>query len=367
MPPILSIPVAPLSEIFCMPRCSPIRFAIHGYGRIGRCFLRAWHDDEHKKTHRGDGDHLLPVAINEPADLASMVYLSQYDSTHGRFAGDVHADGENLVFADHPIAVSHTARLDELRWGAAPDLVVECSGQYSTRTEFDALLQRGGRRLLVSNPARSADDVDATIIMGFNEHTLSGRERIISAASCTTTAAVPLLASLTEAFAVEDVLITTLHSLMNDQPLLDGYHHHDLRRTRSAVASMIPIATGLTRGIERFLPQLSGKVYCKAIRVPTLNVSALDITLHCRQRLSQKDLHDHIRQLCAEQPLPRLAVTEVAHASIDFNHDPHSAIVDLSQSHAHGQMINLLLWFDNEWAFSCRMLELARHMAGNFS
>ena len=217
-------------------------------------------------------------------------------------------------------------------------------------------------RLLLSHPGHSAGDVDTTIVAGINQHTLSGREQLVSAASCTTNAIVPVLDLLDREVGIDQVLMTTLHSVMNDQPLIDGYHHDDLRRTRSAMQSIIPVSTGLARGVERLLPQLAGRVQAKAIRVPTLNVSAIDLTLSTQRPVSAAEINA-LLAAAASGPLKRLlAYSEEAHASIDFNHDPHSAIADGSQTRTSGpHLVNLLLWFDNEWGFANRMLEVADH------
>ncbi len=221
-------------------------------------------------------------------------------------------------------------------------------------------LAAGAPRLLLSHPGASADDVDATIIAGINQHTLYGSEQLVSAASCTTNAIVPLLDLLDREVGIEEALLTTLHSVMNDQPLIDGYHHDDLRRTRSAMQSIIPVSTGLARGVERLLPQLAGRVQAKAIRVPTTNVSAIDLTLVTQRPVSAHSINTLLAHAAHGRLKSLVAYSEAAHASIDFNHDPHSAIVDGSQTRTSGaHLVNLFVWFDNEWGFANRMLEVA--------
>jgi glyceraldehyde 3-phosphate dehydrogenase/D-erythrose 4-phosphate dehydrogenase len=335
----------------------PLRLAINGYGRIGRCFLRALR--ESPVAH-----NLQVVTINEPANLESMAYLTRYDSTHGRFPGQVELGGANNLLVDgQSIAVSHARQPEAVDWrGQGIDLLIESSGCYGQREELARFLDAGCPRLLLSHPGNSASDVDATIVNGINQHSLNGGEQLVSAASCTTNAIVPVLDLLDREIGIEQVLLTTLHSVMNDQPLIDGYHHDDLRRTRSAMQSIIPVSTGLARGVERLLPQLTGRVQAKAIRVPTLNVSAIDLTITTQRPVSAHS----INRLLAEAstgPFKRLiAYSEAAHASIDFNHDPHSAIVDGSQTRTSGtHLVNLFVWFDNEWGFANRMLEVADH------
>ena len=332
----------------------PLRLAINGYGRIGRCFLRALHASTAKSRFQ-------VVAINEPADLDSMAYLTRFDSTHGRFPGEVDVAAGQLLIDGQAIRVSHGRTPAAVDWQGI-DLLVECSGVYGRRDELRRFLDAGCPRLLLSHPGHSGDDVDATIVAGINENSLNGSERLVSAASCTTNAIVPILDLLQREVGVEQALLTTLHSVMNDQPLIDGYHHADLRRTRSAMQSIIPVSTGLARGIERLLPQLAGRIQAKAIRVPTLNVSAIDLTLQTQRPVAAKEINALLAD-AARGPLQgRLAYSEQAHASIDFNHDPHSAIVDGSQTRIAGpHLINLFVWFDNEWGFANRLLEVADH------
>ncbi|HEY3431869.1 MAG TPA: glyceraldehyde 3-phosphate dehydrogenase NAD-binding domain-containing protein [Rhodocyclaceae bacterium] len=338
----------------------PLRLAINGYGRIGRCFLRALQES-------ALGQHFQVVAINEPADLPSITYLTRFDSTHGRFPGTVEQTDNGLLINGQPIAVTHAETPEAVDWQAMNiDLLVECSGQYSTRSALERFTAAGCPRLLLSHPANSAEDVDATVVYGINLKKLRGDERIVSNASCTTNAVVPILKLLDEQLGIEQALLTTLHSVMNDQPLIDGYHHADLRRTRSAMQSIIPVSTGLARGVERLLPQLAGRIQAKAIRVPTLNVSAIDVVLQVGRDVTVAEIN---KLLCdaADGPLQGLvACSHEPHASIDFNHDPHSAIVDAGQTRVLGnaggpRLVNLMVWFDNEWGFANRLVEVAHH------
>ena len=335
---------------------TPYRLAINGYGRIGRCFLRALLESPAAHDFR-------VVAINEPANLESMAYLTRYDSTHGRFPGEVGFGEQRLFVGGEAIRVFHADTPEAVDWAdLGIDLVAECSGRYGRRHELARFLDAGCPRLLLSHPGHGGGDVDATIVAGINEGSLTGAERLVSAASCTTNAVVPVLDLLEREIGIEQVLLTTLHSAMNDQPLIDGYHHPDLRRTRSAMQSIIPVSTGLARGVERLLPQLAGRVQAKAIRVPTTNVSAIDLTVATQRPVSTASINALLRD-AAQGPLKALiAYSEAAHASIDFNHDPHSAIVDGSQTRTAGtHLANVFVWFDNEWGFANRMLEVAGH------
>lgn len=331
-------------------------FAICGYGRIGRLVLRIWAQNNWA---------LHPVAINEPAQAPNMLYLTQFDSAHGAFSHPITLENEHFYLKQQKIALSHFEKTEDLKWFAHFDLLLECSGKYQTRAQLNALLKKGGQCVLVSNPTQTEKDVDATIIFGFNEHTLTGKEKIISAASCTTLASVPIVHFLHEQIGIERVFVTTLHSAMNDQPVADGYHHKDLRRTRSALLSIIPIETGLSSGIERLVPALKNKVVARAVRVPTLNVSALDMTLELSQSIALNDLQHLLQHATQEKHLPFVATTSGAHASIDFNHNAHSAIIDFSQMRQNGKTVQLFIWFDNEWAFSYRFLQLAEFVAKN--
>lgn len=330
------------------------RIAINGYGRIGRCFLRALHE-------AGVRQRLRVVAINEPADLQSIAYLTRFDSTHGRFPGNVDLHQGGLLIDDEAIAVTHQTAPEAVDWQALEiDLLVECSGRYSSRSELGRFLDAGCPRLLLSHPGNSGEDVDATVVHGVNHQALSGAERLVSNASCTTNAVVPVLELLHRELGIERALLTTLHSAMNDQPLIDGYHHADLRRTRSAMQSIIPVSTGLARGVERLLPELSGRVQAKAIRVPTHNVSAVDMVLSVGRDVGVERINALLREVADGRHAGLVAYSEEPHASIDFNHDAHSAIVDGAQTRVIGpRLVNLVVWFDNEWGFANRMVDVA--------
>lgn len=335
----------------------PFRVALNGYGRIGRCVLRALHE-------RGNSSNLEIVALNDLADQASIEYLTRFDSTHGRFPGEVKVDGDCLHINGDCVKVLRQSEPEAIDWAALDiDLLLECSGQYTTRADAKRFLDAGAPRVLLSQPMASEADIDATVVYGVNQDCLVGNERLVSNASCTTNCGVPLLKLLDEVVGLEYVSITTIHSAMNDQPVIDAYHHEDLRRTRSAFQSVIPVSTGLARGIERLLPELAGRIQAKAIRVPTVNVSCLDITLQTARDTSAAEINRVLRQAAEHGPLKNLlAYTELPHASCDFNHDPHSAIVDGSQTRVSGpRLVNLLAWFDNEWGFANRMLDVAEH------
>ena len=333
----------------------PYRIALNGYGRIGRCVLRALH--EH------GGRDMQIVALNDLADQASVEYLTRFDSTHGRFPGEVRVDGDCLHINGHCVQVLCASTPEDIDWAALDiDLLLECSGQYTSRAEAERFVKAGAPRVLFSQPMANAEAVQATLVYGVNHQQLDPAAQLVSNASCTTNASVPVLDLLNRELGLEQVFITTIHSAMNDQPVIDAYHHADLRRTRSAFQSVIPVSTGLARGIERLLPELAGRVQAKAMRVPTVNVSALDITLQVARDTSAEEVNRLLRHASDNEYRGLLGYTELQHASCDFNHDPHSAIVDASLTNMSGpRLVNLLVWFDNEWGFANRMLDVAQY------
>ncbi len=332
-----------------------IRLAINGYGRIGRSVLRALYEGK----AAGRFQALQIVAINEPADRETICHLTQYDSTHGRFVGKVSLQAEHLQINDDVIYLSHHSQVDDIQWPDV-DLVLECSGQFSDRLTAAKHLRSGARRMLFSQPAEA--DVDKTVVFGVNHQTLTAADTIISNASCTTNGSVPVLKLLHETWGIEAASITTIHSAMNDQPVIDAYHHTDLRKTRSAFASMIPVDTGLARGIARFLPELADVVSAQAVRVPTVNVSAMDI---CVSLTTDVDV-DAVNRLLkdyADQHPGIIGWNDLPLASIDFNHSAQSCIVDATQTRISGRrLLKLFIWFDNEWGYANRMLDVAEYL-----
>jgi len=330
------------------------RLAINGYGRIGQCILRAW-------AERDDCRGLDMVALNELSDLDTLAYLTRYDTIHGRFPGKVETHNRQLWIDNHPITILCSATPDNLPWADLNiDLLLECTGSFKDRATAERHLNAGAKRLLFSHPAEA--DVDATLVRGVNFDQLTPEMRIVSAASCTTNCVIPLLKLLDDHFGIEHGTTTTIHSVMNDQPVSDAYNKNDLRLTRSAMASIIPVETGLAKGIYRLLPHLEGRIASTHLRVPTLNVSAMDLTL-CLQRNTSVAEINHLLQAASKGALQGImGYTEEPNASVDFNHDPRSGIVDATQTHVAGKrLVKLLCWFDNEWGFANRMLDVALH------
>ena len=330
-----------------------IRIAINGYGRIGRSVLRALYESDLQ-------DQVKVVAINEPADNKTIAHLTRYDSTHGRFLADVEVSDNSLIVNGDSVDIFHIDQLDKLPWTDMDiDVVLECSGSFSDRKSAEKHLKSGAKRVLFSQPAES--DVDATIVYGFNHQTLTGSETIISNASCSTNCVVPVIQVLNDNFGVEGGVITTIHSAMNDQPVLDAYHHTDLRKTRAAMQSIIPVDTELALGIDRLMPELAGRFQAQAMRVPTLNVSAIDLSVLVEHKVDTEKVNQALAEAAENQFVGVLGYTDEPLASCDFNHDPRSAIVDASQTRVSQQkLIKVLLWFDNEWGYANRMLDVLR-------
>lgn len=333
----------------------PYRIAINGYGRIGRCVLRALYEASQYPD-------LSIVAINDLADIKTLAHLTRYDSTHGRFTGVVAESEDCLRINADQIRVFNNEDLSQLPWADLQvDLVMECSGAFTDRARAQQHLHSGASKVLFSQPAES--DVDATLVYGINHTDLPASAKIISNASCTTNCVVPVLKALQQALQIEAGVITTIHSAMNDQPVIDSYHHNDLRKTRSAMQSIIPVDTELAKGVERILPGLTGKLAAQAIRVPTVNVSAIDLTVAVSKATTAASVNAVIRAASAQLPANILGYTDEPLASCDFNHDLRSAIVDLNQTQvAGGKLVKLLIWFDNEWAYANRMLDVAQYI-----
>ena len=330
------------------------RIAINGYGRIGQCVLRALFE-------RGLESKLQPVAINELADLETVSYLTRYDTTHGRFPKPVSIEGDALKIADQRIKVLKAESPEQLPWRElGVDLLLECSGSFSDRATAQRHLDQGAARLLFSQPATA--DVDTTVVFGLNTDSINVNHKVVSAASCTTNCVIPILSTINKAFGIEQGVTTTIHSAMNDQPVIDAYHRTDLRLTRSALQSIIPVDTGLAKGIDRLLPELAGRFECLHLRVPTINVSLMDMSIQLSRDTSVEEVNQLFKELAEGELKGLLGYTEEPHASVDFNGDSRSVVVDGTQTRLSGKrLLKLICWFDNEWGFANRMLDIAEH------
>jgi D-erythrose 4-phosphate dehydrogenase len=328
-----------------------LRVAINGYGRIGRCFLRALYEAKQLDIEI--------VAINELADNNTIAHLTKYDSTHGRFPGEVRLVDNVLSVSGHTTQILHEENIDALPWRELDiDVLVECTGSFTDRQTAERHLNAGAKKLLFSQPAES--DVDITVVFGINDSLLLPEHSIISNASCTTNCIVPVIDALQNAFGVEHGVITTIHSAMNDQPVIDAYHNTDLRKTRSAMQSIIPVDTGLAKGIDRLMPTLAGRFQAQAMRVPTVNVSAMDLSVIVTQSVNAQSVNSALAAASEKMPTI-LGYTVEPLASCDFNHDARSGIIDASQTRVSGNhLVKVLTWFDNEWGFANRMLDVVK-------
>lgn len=332
-----------------------IRVAINGFGRIGRSVLRALYES-------GKREQMQVVAINELAAPEGIAHLLQYDSTHGRFSRSVCIDGETLDVDGDTIQLLHIRELEQLPWAELQvDVVLDCTGKFGSRADGEAHLRAGAGKVLFSHPADT--DIDATVIYGVNHQLLKASDRIVSNGSCTTNCIVPIIKVLDETFGIDSGTVTTIHSAMHDQPVIDAYHS-DLRRTRAAGQSIIPVDTKLARGIGRIFPKFSDRFEAIAVRVPTINVTAMDLSVTLSTDVKVCNVNHALAQ--AAQGVLRGIVdyTEEPLVSIDFNHDSHSAIVDGTQTRVSGtRLVKTLVWCDNEWGFANRMLDTTLAMA----
>lgn len=327
------------------------RVAINGYGRIGRNILRAHY--EHGKQH-----DLEIVAINATGALETNAHLTRYDTVHGRFPGTVELDGDHLVVNGDRIPMFSTRDPAELPWADLNvDVVLECTGAFTTKERASIHLQSGAKKVLISAPG--GKDVDATIVYGVNHDILKASDTVVSNASCTTNCLAPLLKPLHDHIGVVNGLMTTIHAYTNDQVLTD-VHHKDLRRARSATQSMIPTKTGAASAVGLVMPDLNGKLDGYAIRVPTINVSLVDLSFVPKRDTSAEEVNDILRQASESGPLKGiLGYNEEPLVSIDFNHTAESSIVDASLTRVSGSLVKVSAWYDNEWGFSHRMLDAA--------
>lgn len=328
-----------------------IKIAINGYGRIGRNVVRAFY--ENKAAYEG----MEIVAVNDLGDVNHLRHLTQYDSTHGRFNGDIAIDGNSLVINGDRILVCAERDPKNLPWEKLGiDVVFECTGLFTQREKAALHLQAGAKKVIISAPGK---DVDATIVYGINHQQLNGSHQIISNASCTTNCLAPLVKPLHDKIGVLNGLMTTIHAYTNDQLLLDG-NHSDLHRARSATLSMIPTKTGAAAAVGLVLPELNGKLDGFAIRVPTPNVSVVDLTFVAKRETTVAEVNQIIKNAAENELAGVLIYNEEPLVSIDFNHNPASSIFDSTQTRVIGSTVKVLSWYDNEWGFSNRMLDVTK-------
>ncbi|TAH65934.1 MAG: type I glyceraldehyde-3-phosphate dehydrogenase [Rhodopseudomonas palustris] len=326
-----------------------VRVAINGFGRIGRNVLRAIYE-----AGRND---IEVVAINDLGPVETNAHLLRFDSVHGRFPGTVTVDGDSIDLGKGKIKVTAVRDPSTLPWkDLGVDVAMECTGIFTARDKAAAHLTAGAKRVLVSAPAEGAD---ATIVFGVNHASLTKDHLVVSNGSCTTNCLAPVAKVLNDTVGIETGFMTTIHAYTGDQPTLDTLHK-DLYRGRAAAMSMIPTSTGAAKAIGLVLPELKGKLDGVAIRVPTPNVSVVDLKIIAKKATTKEEINEAIKRAAAQELKGILGVTDAPNVSIDFNHDPHSSTFHLDQTKVqNGTLVRVMSWYDNEWGFSNRMADTA--------
>ena len=328
-----------------------IKIAINGYGRIGRNILRAVFEYGREKDFE-------IVAINDLGDAETNAHLTRYDTTHGPFSGTVEVSGGNMIVNGHAIRVLAERDPAALPWGELNvDVVLECTGLFTSKNKAGGHIQAGARKVVISAPG--GPDIDATVVYGVNHNTLKATDQVISNASCTTNCLAPLAKALHDGIGIEHGLMTTIHAYTNDQVLTDVFHK-DLRRARSATSSQIPTKTGAAAAVGLVLPELNGKLDGFAMRVPTINVSVVDLVFTASRDTSVDEVNSMVKAASSGPMSGVLDYNEAPLVSVDFNHNPASSIFDATLTKVmQGRMVKVLSWYDNEWGFSNRMLDTA--------
>ncbi len=328
-----------------------IRVAINGYGRIGRNVLRAHY--EYGKRH-----DIEIVAINNPGEIDTIALLTRYDTAHGKFPAEVSVEGNELIVNGDRIRVTGERDPENLPWKElGVDIVMECTGIFTSKAAASAHLRAGAKKVIISAPG--GKDVDATVVYGVNQHVLKASDTVISNASCTTNCLAPVALALNEGLGIVNGLMTTVHSYTNDQVLTDVYHR-DPRRARAAGLNIIPTRTGAAAAVGLVLPELNGKLDGFAIRVPTINVSVVDLTFNAARKTSVEEVNEVVKKASEGKLKGILDYNVEPLVSSDFNHIPASSIFDATQTRVvDGSLVKILSWYDNEWGFSCRMLDTA--------
>jgi glyceraldehyde 3-phosphate dehydrogenase len=329
----------------------PIKVGINGYGRIGRNILRALYEANRQKD-------IQIVALNDLGDAKTNAYLTQYDTVHGKFRGEVQVDGDSMVVSGDRIRVLAERDPAKLPWGQlGVDLVFECTGLFTSKAKASAHIAGGAKKVIISAPGEK--DVDATIVYGVNHNVLKSSHTVISNASCTTNCLAPVAKVLNDKIGITAGVMTTIHSYTNDQVLTDVFHK-DLRRARSATMSMIPTKTGAAAAVGLVLPELNGKLDGFAVRVPTINVSLVDLSFTAKRATSIEEINAAMKEASNGSLKGVLAYTDAPLVSVDFNHDPASSTYDATMTKViDGTMVKVCAWYDNEWGFSNRMLDTA--------
>ncbi|MGI0118082.1 type I glyceraldehyde-3-phosphate dehydrogenase [Zooshikella sp. RANM57] len=322
-----------------------IRVAINGYGRIGRNVLRALYENGYR-------DRIQVVAINDLGDAEINAHLTRYDTVHGRFQGEVRTEGSTMVVNGDEIRITSERDPSKLDWGSLNvDVVYECTGIFTSREKASAHLAAGAKKVIISAPG---SNVDATVVYGVNDSVLRQSHEIISNASCTTNCLAPVAKALNDTVGIDSGLMTTIHAYTNDQNLSDVYHS-DMYRARAATMSMIPTKTGAAAAVGLVLPELNGKLDGMAVRVPTINVSLVDLNFVAKRETSVEEINEIMKKAADASPVLAYNVEKLV--SIDFNHSIVSSTFDATQTRVNGNLVKVMAWYDNEWGFSNRMLD----------
>ena len=327
-----------------------LRVGINGFGRIGRNVLRAIVESQR--------EDIKVVAINNRSSIQVCAHLLKYDSVHGRFPFDVNATENILTVDNNDIHISNELSIDGIRWDKSDvDLVMECTGKFNTAEECKKHIDAGAKKVLISAPAK---DADLTVVYGVNEQDINSSHNIISNASCTTNCLAPLAKVLNDNFGIEEGFMTTVHSYTSDQPTIDR-DHKDVYRARAAAVNMIPTSTGAAQAVGQVLPELNGKLSGVAVRVPTANVSMIDLTFSSKSKTNAENINDVVRKATHDEKLRKvLSYTDEKLVSSDFYHNPYSSIFHTDQTFVTGSnLVRVLSWYDNEWGFSNRMSDTA--------
>jgi len=328
------------------------KIAINGFGRIGRNVLRAMY--EYNKN-----EQIQVVAINDLGEAAINAHLLKYDTVHGEFSKEVSVEGESLIVNGDKIRVLAERNPADLPWAElGVDLVLECTGFFTTRDGAGAHIDAGAKKVLVSAPGKN---LDATVVFGVNDSVLKPSDSLVSNASCTTNCLAPIAKALHDELLIEKGLANTVHAYTNDQRLNDVYHT-DLRRARAAAHSMIPSKTGAAAAIGLVVPDLDGKLDGLSVRVPTLNVSLLDLTVNVGRETTVEEVNEILQTASDKSSGGVFKINTLPLVSSDFNHNPASSIADVTQTRVFGNMVKILAWYDNEWGFSNRMIDTASRM-----
>ncbi len=329
-----------------------LRVAINGYGRIGRNILRAVYEN----GYRND---IQIVAINDLGDAKINAHLTRFDSVHGTFSGTVEVDDNAIIVNGERVQTFAEKNPANLPWkDLGIDVVLECTGKFTSKEKAQVHFDAGAKKVFISAPGT---DVDATVVYGVNHTSLTAQHKLLSNASCTTNCLAPLAKVMHESVGILHGMMTTVHSFTNDQVLIDTYHS-DLRRARSAHLSMIPTKTGAAAAVGLVLPELNGRLEGLAVRVPTTNVSLVDLVFESSRNTTKEEINAAVKAAAVADTLGVLVYNELPLVSIDFNHHPASCIFDSTQTRVQENLVKVMAWYDNEWGFSLRMLDICRYM-----